>query len=268
MNPRNLVKWGKAWGKKKSPEILLGVGIAGMVASTIWAVKATPKAMLLLEEKDEEVDFQSMKKTKQIVEVGKTTWKVYVGPAILTMASIACLIGSNRIAAGRSAAYAALYATASSGAKVLEDKIAEHLGTEKFEDVKSAADKEIVEAKAASIDDSLVVDTGKGNTLFYDKLSGQLFYSDIEHVKTKLNELGATILREMCVSAGEWLYWGLGLRHADFGDLIGWNVDDPVITAQDGMKFSSILLDDGRQVVVLEWKDDYKPHPNFETFAE
>ena len=35
---------------KHSPEILLGLGIAGMVTTTVLSVRATPKAMALIEE--------------------------------------------------------------------------------------------------------------------------------------------------------------------------------------------------------------------------
>ena len=37
--------------QKHSPEILTGVGIAGMVVTTVMAVRATPKALILIEEK-------------------------------------------------------------------------------------------------------------------------------------------------------------------------------------------------------------------------
>ena len=35
---------------KHSPEILTGIGVAGMITSTILAVKATPKALKLMED--------------------------------------------------------------------------------------------------------------------------------------------------------------------------------------------------------------------------
>ncbi len=35
--------------KRKSPVILTGIGIAGMVTSTVMAVKATPKALALID---------------------------------------------------------------------------------------------------------------------------------------------------------------------------------------------------------------------------
>ena len=39
---------------KRSPQILMGVGITGMVTSTVLAVKATPKALKLIEEAEDQ----------------------------------------------------------------------------------------------------------------------------------------------------------------------------------------------------------------------
>lgn len=41
--------------KKHSPEILTGIGIAGMITTTVLAVRATPKALILIEEKKDEL---------------------------------------------------------------------------------------------------------------------------------------------------------------------------------------------------------------------
>ena len=37
--------------RKHSPEILTGIGIAGMITATVLAVRATPKALVCIEEK-------------------------------------------------------------------------------------------------------------------------------------------------------------------------------------------------------------------------
>ena len=37
--------------KKHSPEILTGIGIAGMITTTVMAVRATPKALILIGER-------------------------------------------------------------------------------------------------------------------------------------------------------------------------------------------------------------------------
>ena len=40
---------------KHSPEILTGIGIAGMITTVVLAVKATPKAINLIEEKKKDI---------------------------------------------------------------------------------------------------------------------------------------------------------------------------------------------------------------------
>lgn len=56
---------------KHSPEILTGVGIAGMVTTTVMAVRATPKAIQLL---DEEKRRRHTEKLEPIDTI-KTAWK-------------------------------------------------------------------------------------------------------------------------------------------------------------------------------------------------
>ena len=56
---------------RHSPEILIGIGITGMIATTVLAVKATPKALYLIEEKKQELDVESLTP----VETVKTNWK-------------------------------------------------------------------------------------------------------------------------------------------------------------------------------------------------
>ena len=51
---------------KHSPEILTGLGIAGMITTTILAVKATPKALDLIEDKKEELDMNHREKLNVI----------------------------------------------------------------------------------------------------------------------------------------------------------------------------------------------------------
>ena len=62
---------------KHSLEILTGLGIAGMITTTILAVKATPKAIKLIEDRKDELDINSTEKLPP-VEVVKTTWKCFI----------------------------------------------------------------------------------------------------------------------------------------------------------------------------------------------
>ena len=46
--------------KRHSPEILVGLGIAGAASSVIFAIKATPRAMILLDEKRQELGVEKL----------------------------------------------------------------------------------------------------------------------------------------------------------------------------------------------------------------
>ncbi len=104
MNISQIFKSIKDGAVKHSPEILTGIGIAGMISTTILAVKATPKALRLIEEA-EEYEIYELTKIEKI----KVAWKPYVPAFITGTASIACLIGANSVNARRNAALATAY---------------------------------------------------------------------------------------------------------------------------------------------------------------
>ena len=87
---------------KHSPDILLGVGIAGMVGTVVLAVAATPKAIKLIEKKKELDEVDNLTP----METVKTTWKCYIPAAVTCAASIACLIGASSVHLKRNAALA------------------------------------------------------------------------------------------------------------------------------------------------------------------
>ena len=70
------------------PSILTGVAVVGVIETTVLAVKATPKAIDILEQMEE-------KPTKK-EEVIKATWKCYIPSVIACSATIVCILGANR----------------------------------------------------------------------------------------------------------------------------------------------------------------------------
>lgn len=124
---------------KRSPEILLGIGIASGITATVLAVKATPKALELLTEKryekygdtlKEDDSYDDMPELKP-VEVVKTTWKCYIPAAISGVASIACLLGSHSVHAKRNAALATAYKLSETALNEYREKVVEEIGEEK-----------------------------------------------------------------------------------------------------------------------------------------
>ena len=113
----------------KSPEILIGFGLAGMLTSTILAVKATPKALDILEQEDRELSK---------VDKVKLTWKCYAPAAIGYCASAACIIGANSVNAKRNAVLAGAYKLSESALLEYRDKVKEVIGEEREREIKDS----------------------------------------------------------------------------------------------------------------------------------
>lgn len=133
-------------GKKYAPEVMVVVGVVGVVASAVMACKATTKAGAIVEDtKDqmskihevaethaEEYSEDDMKKDTVIVytQTAVKFAKLYGPAVILGTASIACILGSHHILSKRNAALAAAYATVDKGFKEYRGRVIERFGKE------------------------------------------------------------------------------------------------------------------------------------------
>lgn len=234
---------------KRSPEILTGIGIAGMITTAVLAVRETPKAIRLIEEKREENGYRPLSK----VEMAKTCWKCYVPSVVTGMFSISCLIGANSVNARRNAALATAYKLSETAFTEYRDKVVETIGEREEQVIKNNVSKDRIDKKPAS--NSEIIITEKGNTLCFDSISGRYFKSDIERIKKAENELNKRMLCEMYISLNE-LYDELDLDHIRLGDELGWNIDNGLID----LDFSSQIAEDGTPCIVV----DYRVAPKYD----
>ena len=227
MNKLNLAKFTKQTKRfliKHQPEILTGVGIAGMLTTTVLAVKATPKAIRLLEEKKEELEVDTLTP----VETVKATWKCYIPAALTGVASTACLIGSSSINVRRNAALTAAYKLSETALSEYKSAVVETIGEKKEHLIHDKIAEKQIERNP--IDKSSIIITEKGNTLCFDPFSGRYFKSDIDKIRKAENTLNKQILTDAFgegVSLNDF-YDELGLPHTKRGYEIGWNVDNLV----------------------------------------
>lgn len=235
--------------KKHSPEILTGIGIAGMITTTVMAVRATPKALILIEERKEEIGAEKL----ETMDIVKTTWACYIPAAITGTLSVACLIGASSVNARRNAALATAYTLSESALKDYQGKVIEMFGEKKNEAVKDAVAKDKVEKNPVVTREVII--TEKGNTLCYDAISGRYFKSDIEKIKKAECELNRQMLDDMYVSLNDF-YYEIGLDSVKLGDELGWNVDSGYID----LSFSSQLASDGTPCLVI----DYSVAPRYD----
>lgn len=226
---------------KNGPAILTGIGIAGMITTTVLAVKATPKALVLIDEAENEKNADLTP-----IEKVKVAWKPYI-PAIITgTVSTACLIGANSVHARRNAALATAYKVSESALIDYRSKVIETIGEKKEQTIKEKVDKDHIDKNPVST--SEVIITSGGNTLCYDVLSGRYFKSDIEKLKRVENELNKRMLSEMYISLNEF-YNEIGLQCTSLGNELGWNLDDGLIN----LRFSSQIADDGNPCIVVDY---------------
>lgn len=242
-NLANLMSNTRQFVSKRSPEILTGIGIAGMITTTVLAVRATPKALQLIEEKKNEdwVDELSP------LAVVKTAWKPYVPAAVTGIASVTCLIGASSVNAKRNAALATAYKLSETALSEYREKVIETIGEKKEKTVRDKVAEERV--KKNPVSKSEVIVTNNGTTLCFDPISARYFKSSIDKIKRAENELNKQILHDISgyVSLNEF-YDELGLDHTSVGDDLGWNVDRLI-----DISFSSQLNDNGEPSVVLDY---------------
>lgn len=87
MNWKALTKTARRTLSRNSSKILLGLGIAGAFTAVGFAITATPKAMILLDEKKKELGVEKLD-AKTIV---KTAAPVYIPTAISMAVSTGCM---------------------------------------------------------------------------------------------------------------------------------------------------------------------------------
>ena len=212
----NVIKKSKQYLGKHSPEILTGLGITGMITTTILAVKATPKALQLIEIRNQE----ELRKNEDFIRLGawetvKTAWKPYIPAASLCVASTACLIGASAVNAKRNAALATAYAISERTLVRYRDKVIETIGEKKEKEIKEKISQDEVNNK--KISDTQVIITGKA-----------------------VNEINRQMTYQHYVSLNDF-YYELGLDGIKTGSLLGWNLDDGLVK----LDHSACLAEDG-----------------------
>lgn len=222
---------------KYSPEILTGIGVAGMVTTTVLAVRATPKALAILEEKypDEK---------PKAIPVIKATWKCYLPAAITGVTSVACIVGASSVHTRRNAALATVYQISQTALTEYKDKVAEVIGERKEQVVRDELAKDKVASNPVS--NTTVLATGIGNTLCLDYYSGRYFYSDIDKIKIAVGKLNRDIVLDDYISLNM-LYSELGLDNVPIGEEVGWSVTDGKIE----LDFSAQIADDGKTPCIV-----------------
>lgn len=225
-----------------APEILIGFGLAGMLTSTIMAVKATPKAMEIIKEEEDYLN-RELSKAEKV----KLAWKPYVPAAIGYCASAALIISANNVNSKRSAMFAGAYKLSEQTLATYKDKVIETIGEEKEREISDKVVRERYSTVPKTQPASEVI-YGTGQCLCHDPLSGRYFNADMDKIRRVENELNYRLMKENMVSLNEF-YTELGMECTEMGFKYGWNIDDGLIE----VRFTSIITDDNKLCLVVSF---------------
>lgn len=218
MNIRAVLKHGERLLKKHSPEILTGLGLMTIASSVVLAVKATPKALWVIEH--EEIEQAHPLTTKEKVKVAA---KLYIPAAAAFIAGSACIIGASSIHLHRNAALAAAASLTDATFKSYREVVSEKIGEEAEKDIhKEVAAKKMEEHTPET--KIINLPHGDDTTWCYDPLVDRYFWSTRNVIENAVNVFNRQMRYDMRLSVNEW-FDTLGLDHADLADDLGWDID-------------------------------------------
>ena len=194
--------------KKNASTILSCMGAAGLVATTVLAVKATPKALAILEKAEEEKG-EKLTKWEKI----NTAGTAYIPTVLTGVATVACILGSNVISKRQQASLMGAYALLDSSYKEYRKKTDELYGEEAGKQIRGEIAKDKYTGDEVSLDDN--------KELFYDFYSGRYFESTKEAVMWAEYETNRAMFVNYAVGLNEF-YNLLGLEELPEYESLGW----------------------------------------------
>jgi len=251
MTKASLVKFTKGVQNslhKHGPEILTGIGIAGMITTTVLAVRATPKALKLIEE----TKHTERKDKLTPIETVKATWKPYLPAAITGLVSVACIVGASSVNVKRNAALTAAYTLSETARAEYREKVLETIGERKEKVVREKiADDKI--AKNPVEENKIYVTDSKSYTLCLEPISMRYFNSDIDAIRTAAINLNERMQNDPFgyMSLNDF-YDELGLEQTSVGDALGWNISKGLIR----LDFHARLTQQGDPCIVIDFENE------------
>lgn len=249
--------------KRNGATILTIAGGVGVVATTVMAIKATPKALERLEEAKQEKgdDLTTFEKVK-------VAGTVYIPTIAIGVGTLSCIFGANVMNKKQQASLVSAYALIDSSYKEYKQKLIELYGEETHQEIVDAIAAEKaknvgVNAPGFVSNNALYVDEQCGETrLFYIECEQRFFETTLEqvisaqyHLNRNYSLRGYSVLNEF--------YDFLGLEPTEYGSEVGWcNYDEFTFWIDFNQRQTEI---NGRKCIVIEmpygpdmeWKDYY-----------
>lgn len=235
--------------KTHSSTILTCIGAAGVVVTAVTAVKATPKALRLLEEATDEKGEDLTK-----LEAVKVAGPAYIPSVLIGASTIACIFGANALNKQQQAALTSAYALVDNAYKEYREKVKELFGEETDIQIRDAIIKDKVKddwhAYTPGLNSLILPDDKR---LFYDEIGRRYFEARPGDVFNAEYHLNRNFTLRGCANLNEF-YMFLGLEETEEGEALGWSADDFL---ESGMgpwidfDHRTVTLEDGLECIAI-----------------
>lgn len=221
-----------------------GMAIAGVVGTGMACADAATKTNKELEKLKYENKDESPTTTDKI----KRVWKYWVKPVCVGGGTIYLIYSSHSDQAKTITALTAMYSMRDNELKEWTKKVEEIAGKKKAEDIKEAIRIDKVQNNPPV--ENEIHNTGRGDTLCYDMVSGRYFRSNQEDIRKTVNDINELIHWRSYAVLNDF-YEGLNVPLVKYGDDIGWDFN---AQQKIEMEFSSTLTDDGTPALVVDFE--------------
>lgn len=236
----------KRFIKKNSSTILTCAGAAGVVGTAVLAVKATPKALKLIEEAEREKGDELSK-----WEVVQVTAPTYIPAVLLGMGTITCIFGAHVLNKRNQAALTSAYALLDQTHKEYKNKVKEMYGEGADQEVKAELAKD--KYKDADIDEEYEL------PLFYDEFSKRYFNAKNEDILYAEYEINKLLNTNGVVSLNDY-YNLVGLDPVDYGEYLGWSSAQMYEHFWDDWLYfhhTKVEMDDGLECYIIDYTEPF-----------
>ena len=236
----NFVQKSVKFVRKNASTILTCAGAAGAIATPIMAVKATPKAMRLIEEAKLEKGEDLTK-----LETVQVAGPVYIPTVLMGVSTLTCIFGANMLNKRQQAALISAYTLLDNSYKDYRKKVDELYGEGADRDVQN----EIVKDK---YDEYEIADLN-GKQLYYDMFSERYFEATPEQVLSAEYEINKKISTWGGAELNEF-YIALDIPPVDYGNYLGWSVGTLMdMSWESWLDFDKekVVMDDGLECTII-----------------
>lgn len=232
---------------KHSPEILMGIGIAGVVTSTVLACRSTLKVKDILDDKE-----TNMNNVKEVLAEGREDYteedarkdktiimtttairimKLYAPSVIIGAGSIACLLESHNVMRNRNAGLAAALAATTESFKQYRERVTAKYGDEVDKEMRYGIKKEKKEKDGKKTKEDIVVGCDEKELSGYARYFNEsnINWTDDPQYNMMFLRQNQNWANDKLISQGYLylndVYDALGFPKTKAGQVVGWVYD-------------------------------------------